>query len=52
MAEKGLCTSTDSGISLALFAVAGIIVGVIYGKFANVVKNKMIALSMLLMGAS
>lgn len=52
MAEKGLGTSTDSGISLALFAVAGIIVGVIYGKFANVVKNKMIALSMLLAGVS
>jgi sugar phosphate permease len=52
MTEKGLGTSTDSGISLALFAVAGIIVGVIYGKFADVVKNKMIALSMLLAGVS
>jgi MFS family permease len=52
MAEKGIGTAADSGISLALFAFAGIIVGVIYGKFAGAIKNKMIALSMLISAAA
>lgn len=50
MSEKQIGTAADSGISLALFAVAGIIIGLIYGKFAAVVRNKMIGLSMLLAG--
>lgn len=50
MSEKQIGTAADSGISLALFALAGIIIGLIYGKFAAVVKNKMIGLSMLLAG--
>ncbi len=47
MTEKNLGNSADSGISLALFALAGVIVGAVYGKFAGALKNKVIACSMI-----
>lgn len=52
MTEKAVGSSVFSGYSLALFALAGIVVGMVYGKMAVAVKNKMIAISLILMAIS
>jgi MFS family permease len=47
--EKDLGTATQSGNALALFSVAGVIIGLIYGKLAGRTKKMTIALGLSVM---
>lgn len=52
VAEFGLGTAVDAGLSLAFFAVGGIVMGVLYGTLARVLKTFTVAFGCLLMAVS
>ena len=46
--EKGIGTSSASGVSLAVFAISGLIAGLVYSKVEQVGKNKVVSLAALI----
>ena len=46
---KGLGTASDAGLGVAFFTIAGMIMGLIYGRVAKVVRNYSIAIACLML---
>jgi hypothetical protein len=48
ISEKGLGTASDAGLGVAFYTIAGMIMGLIYGRVSKVVKNYAIAIACLM----